>query len=92
MLTTGNISLLPDNGEKLRESIAMQEKQIEEIAIELENTPLTQTAKSIEEEFTTQEYLDKFDSSYNSDYISSKLKSSPKVKELGKKAITFFES
>lgn len=86
LLTTGNISLLPDNGEKLRESIAMQEKQIEEIAIELENTPLTQTAKSIEEEFTTQEYLDKFDSSYNSDYISSKLKSSPKVKELGKKA------
>lgn len=86
MLTTGNISLLPDNGEKLRESIAMQEKQIEEIAIELENTPLTQTTKSIEEEFTTQEYPDKFDSSYNSDYISSKLKSSPKVKELGKKA------
>lgn len=86
LLTTGNISLLPDNGEKLRESIAMQEKQIEEIAIELENTPLTQTTKSIEEEFTTQEYPDKFDSSYNSDYISSKLKSSPKVKELGKKA------
>ncbi|XP_016909041.1 transcription termination factor 2 [Apis cerana] len=83
LLTTGNISLLPDNGEKLRESIAMQEKQIEEIAIELENTPLTQTTKSIEEEFTTQEYPDKFDSSYNSDYTSLKLKSS---KELGKKA------
>lgn len=87
MFTTGNISLLPDNGEKLRESIAMQEKQIEEIAIELENTPLTQTTKSIEEEeLTTQEYPDKFDSSYNLDYMSLKLKSSPKAKELGKKA------
>ncbi|KAK9297411.1 hypothetical protein QLX08_008850 [Tetragonisca angustula] len=41
IFTASNISSLPDKGEKLRENIAIQEKKIEEIKMELENTPLS---------------------------------------------------
>lgn len=83
---------MPDKGEKLRENIAMQEKEIEEITMELERTPLSkadpegsmkQEVSYIDDESTVQEELDsdKFDY-YNSDYIPVRKSS----KELGKKA------
>ena len=92
LFTVGNISSLPDKGEKLRENIAMQEKEIEEITMELERTPLSkadpegsmkQEVSYIDDESTVQEQLDsdKFDY-YNSDYIPVRKSS----KELGKKA------
>nr|XP_033337176.1 transcription termination factor 2-like isoform X2 [Megalopta genalis] len=99
LLETGNINLLPDGGRKLRENIEMQEKEIEEVALELQNTPLTQDVKgephdlkevieSVKEQFVDEEnpYLCNFDSSIDVNSIPIKPKSSPQTKELGKKA------
>ncbi|CAL7941631.1 unnamed protein product [Xylocopa violacea] len=100
-LANGNINILPDNGKKLLESIAMQEKEIKEIEIELQKTPLTETGKS-ESYFTKQEplpikeftsmqnesYSDKFNSHSELDHILMQPATLPEGKELGKKAQT----
>ncbi|KZC14429.1 PREDICTED: transcription termination factor 2-like [Dufourea novaeangliae] len=99
LLTTGNIDLLPDKGKKLRESIVMQEREIEEVANELENTPLvqndqrrshsfTQDVSFVKEEFKPQKdtQWEEFDSHHDVDYIPMEPTSSLEVKELGKKA------
>nr|XP_031835542.1 transcription termination factor 2 isoform X1 [Nomia melanderi] len=99
LLQAGNIDLLPDKGERIRVSIAKQEKEIEEVAIELANTPLTQKFEAnqnpvkqelmvVKEEFKFPDdwYSNKADSSYNVDIIPMQPTSSPDKKELGKKA------
>ncbi|KOC64565.1 Transcription termination factor 2 [Habropoda laboriosa] len=106
LFTTGNIDSLPDKGAKLRECIAMQEMQIEEIAVKLENTPLTETQtdkteayfekeeiSSMKEGFTVEEesHADKFDTCYDVDGISIKPRSSREAKELGKMAQATFD-
>ncbi|XP_003699306.2 transcription termination factor lodestar [Megachile rotundata] len=92
LLVATNVDLLPDKGEKLRESIAMQEKEIEELAAELENTPLTKNPPSEEEVQSTREtfnmgqesYFNKLDS-YR-DIIDLDMEPKLPTKELGKKA------
>lgn len=97
MFTSGNINLLPDKRKKLCESIAIQEREIEAIELELKNTPLTliikdeaqhakQEISAVKEEFTTQKdsYSDKFDSHYNLANILTKPKISSEDRELGK--------
>lgn len=100
LLTTGNIDLLPDKGEKLRESIAAQEKEISEIAIELENTPLTQAVEtkpsftayrettSVKEEISepVQSYSNSRGSYSNLDSVPSAPNSLSESKDLGVKA------
>ncbi|XP_076632722.1 transcription termination factor lodestar isoform X2 [Colletes latitarsis] len=46
LLEAGNIDLLPDKGEKLRQRIALQQEEIEKIAVKLENTSLAQPIKT----------------------------------------------
>ncbi|XP_076167205.1 transcription termination factor lodestar [Ptiloglossa arizonensis] len=99
LLESGNIDLLPDKGEKLRDSIVIQEKEIEDIAIELENTPLTQPIKIqshsfVEEASTIKEKINTwkelsfkmFNSDNDIDSTQTELKPSPKTKDLGIKA------
>ncbi|CAK9798659.1 Transcription termination factor 2 [Anthophora quadrimaculata] len=90
LVSTGNMDLLPDKGAKLHESIMIQERQIEEIAIKLENTPLVEaqpvkaeahSAKHemsyIKQGFIAQEEsrVDNFDTCYDSDGIPTKSRS-----------------
>ncbi|XP_076648059.1 pre-mRNA processing factor 6 [Halictus rubicundus] len=101
LLETGNIDLLPDGGKKLRENIASLEDEIDEIAEELQNTPLTKDVErkvSVSDEdiqFVKEEFVDrevshssKFLDPYpiDIDSIPMKPKLSPDTKELGKKA------
>ncbi|XP_076670956.1 transcription termination factor lodestar [Andrena cerasifolii] len=85
LLTAGNIDLLPDKGDKLHKSIALQEKELKDIMAELERTPLTEPVKT---EFNT----GNFDPYSNIDNDASmKSHTSPNVKALGKKAQTKLE-
>ncbi|XP_053997670.1 transcription termination factor 2-like isoform X1 [Hylaeus anthracinus] len=91
LLDTGNIDLLPDKGERLRQSIMAQEKEIEEIAIELENTPLTQQDKDVQfvkKDLITHKltYTSDLDSEHDINSIPTKLKTSLEMKELGARA------
>lgn len=91
--------MLPDEGEKIRVSIAKQEKEIEEIEIELANTPLApkielnlnpdkQELILVKDELNIQDesHSNKSNFLYNVDNIPMKPTSSPDTKELGKTA------
>ncbi|XP_043513996.1 transcription termination factor 2-like isoform X2 [Frieseomelitta varia] len=85
LFTVGNISSLPDKGEKLRNNIAMQEKEIEEIKMELEKTPLSEAQPdSIKPEVSDIDEPTTYSDYYNLDNIPFRQNSSSK--ELGKKA------
>ncbi|KAK1124633.1 hypothetical protein K0M31_006006 [Melipona bicolor] len=92
LFTVSNISSLPDKGEKLRETVAMQEKEIEEIRMELEKTPLEARPDSTEPEVLdineSTAYSDSYNY-YNLDGVPLRQKSSSK--ELGKQAQTTLE-
>lgn len=90
MLTAGNIDLLPDKGNKLHKSIALQEKELEDITAELERTPLTEPVKT--ELHSVKEFnTGSFDPYSNIDNVPMKSHTSPDVKALGKKAQTTLE-
>ena len=81
LFDTGNVDLLPDKGERLRESIAMQKRELELITAELEGTPLTETVSvktDSEEIFPIYKYLPNATANLSS-------------RELGKKAQTTLE-
>ncbi|XP_011647072.2 transcription termination factor 2, partial [Pogonomyrmex barbatus] len=59
LLTEGNIKVLPDEGKRLRESIREKEKEIEELTLELENTPLVQKFNSQRTKVTEKLHLAK---------------------------------
>ncbi|XP_078035489.1 transcription termination factor 2-like [Augochlora pura] len=99
LLEAANIDLLPDGGRKLRENIEMQEKEIEEITLDLQNTPLTRDVEvkphalrdviELDKEQSVDEenpYLSNFNPSIDMDSIPNKPKSTEQTKELGKKA------
>ena len=91
LLTAGNIDLLPDKGDKLRKSIALQEEELEDITAELARTPLTEPVKTAlhsATEFNT----GNFDPYSDIDNVSMKSYTSPNVKALGKKAQTTLEN
>ena len=86
LLTAGNIDLLPDKGDKLHKSIALQEKELKDVIAELGRTPLTGSVKT--ELHSVPEFnTGNFDPYSNiDDNVSMKSYTSPNVKALGKKA------
>ncbi|RLU25547.1 hypothetical protein DMN91_001703 [Ooceraea biroi] len=100
LLVKGNIEVLPDKGEKLHDSIRMQEKEIEKLTRELENMPLVRnfniketetTKKSIRKKdkplFTKNEPLSIKDDPYlDIDNILMQPTTLPELRILGKKA------
>ncbi|XP_043252675.1 transcription termination factor 2 isoform X2 [Colletes gigas] len=95
LLKAGNIDLLPDKGEKLRERIALQQEEIEKIAAKLENTSLAQSIKTElysykQDTLFTKKELDTKDELYSiqldSDCDVHYIPPSLEQKELGTKA------
>ncbi|KAG7198793.1 hypothetical protein KM043_001771 [Ampulex compressa] len=102
LLNTGNMEVLPDRGEKIRQSIVEQEKEIRRVMAELEATPLVQNVKNADNPNTIKGFQrpksewfvfkqeDSFDKTHSPsldvDDIPMKPSTSPDTKELGKKA------
>ncbi|XP_071573079.1 transcription termination factor 2 [Temnothorax nylanderi] len=100
-LDEGNMEALPDKGQKIQECLRRQEKEIGILTRELENTPLvpfpssqgTEVAensrfmKESSRMFQDESYSDSTDDSYGGiDNILMNPRTSPELKELGKKA------
>ncbi|XP_029679622.1 transcription termination factor 2-like isoform X2 [Formica exsecta] len=98
LLTEANIEVLPDKGQRLRESIREQKTEIEKLTLELENTPLVQSLNSQKNKVSKESHSAKKESlsikdEPYSDYsyldinnIPLKPTTSPELKQLSEKA------